>query len=85
VKNTAQGYLNQVGINFDLQQVEKTIRDKPLGSAAIAAVAGFIVGGGTENPQHLGPAAGAEWIRTSGTTNAVWRLPMVLVDGLQDT
>ena len=46
VRDTAQRYLNRVGINFDLQQVEKTICDKPLGSAAIAAAAGFIVGGG---------------------------------------
>jgi hypothetical protein len=46
IVNTAQRYLNRRGIDFDLRQLEKTIRDKPLFAAALAATAGFIFGGG---------------------------------------
>ena len=46
IRDTAQKYLDRSGIKLDLQQIEKTIREKPLRSAAIAAGAGFIVGGG---------------------------------------
>ena len=44
--NTAQRYLSRRGVDFDLRQLEKTIRDKPLSAAALAATAGFIFGGG---------------------------------------
>ena len=46
IVNTAQRYLNRRGVDFDLRQLEKTIRDKPLSAAALAATVGFIVGGG---------------------------------------
>jgi ElaB/YqjD/DUF883 family membrane-anchored ribosome-binding protein len=46
LRDTAQGYLNRSGIGLDLRQVEKSIRDKPLSASAIAAAAGFILGGG---------------------------------------
>jgi len=46
IVDTAQRYLRRRGVDFDLRQIEKTIREKPLSAAAIAATAGFIVGGG---------------------------------------
>ena len=46
IVDTAQRYLRRGGVDFDLRQLEKTIREKPLSAAAIAATAGFIVGGG---------------------------------------
>jgi ElaB/YqjD/DUF883 family membrane-anchored ribosome-binding protein len=46
IVDTAQRYLRRRGVDFDLRQLEKTIREKPLSAAAIAASAGFIVGGG---------------------------------------
>ena len=46
VVDTAQKYLNCRGVEFDVRQLEKTIRDKPLSAAALAATLGFIVGGG---------------------------------------
>jgi ElaB/YqjD/DUF883 family membrane-anchored ribosome-binding protein len=46
VRDTARTYLERLGIKLDLEQIEKSIRDKPLPSAAIAAAAGFIIGGG---------------------------------------
>jgi ElaB/YqjD/DUF883 family membrane-anchored ribosome-binding protein len=46
VKDTAGRYLRSFGMNPDLAKVEKWIRDRPLPSAAIAAAAGFIIGGG---------------------------------------
>jgi 1,4-dihydroxy-2-naphthoyl-CoA synthase len=46
IRDTAQKYLDRSGIKLDLRQIEKTIREKPLRSAAIAAGAGFVVGGG---------------------------------------
>jgi ElaB/YqjD/DUF883 family membrane-anchored ribosome-binding protein len=46
VRDTARTYLDKFGVKLDLEQIEKSIRDKPLPSAAIAAAAGFIIGGG---------------------------------------
>ncbi|SRR5712692_4796057 len=46
IVNTAQKYLNRRGVELDLRKLERTIREKPLSAAAIAATAGFIVGGG---------------------------------------
>lgn len=46
LQDTAQRFLKRRGVDFDLRQLQKTIRDKPLSAAAIAATAGFIVGGG---------------------------------------
>jgi ElaB/YqjD/DUF883 family membrane-anchored ribosome-binding protein len=46
VRDTARTYLRKFGMNLDLEKIEKSIRDKPLHSAAIAAAAGFIIGGG---------------------------------------
>ena len=46
VRDTAQTYLEKFGVKLDLEQIEKSIRDKPLPSVAIAAAAGFIIGGG---------------------------------------
>ena len=46
IVNTAQRYLKSRGVDFDLREVEKTIREKPLSAAALAATVGFIVGGG---------------------------------------
>jgi len=46
IVNTAQQYLKKRGVDFDLRQLEKTIREKPLSAAALAVTVGFIVGGG---------------------------------------
>jgi ElaB/YqjD/DUF883 family membrane-anchored ribosome-binding protein len=46
IRDTAQKYVDRSGIKFDLQQIEQTIREKPLPAVAIAAAAGFVVGGG---------------------------------------
>ena len=46
IVDTAQRYLNRRGVDFDLRQLKKTIRDRPLSAAALAATAGFIFGGG---------------------------------------
>ena len=46
IVDTAQRYLKRRGVDFDVRQLEKTIREKPLSAAALAATAGFIVGGG---------------------------------------
>jgi len=46
IVDTAQRYLKRRGIDFDLRQLERTIREKPLFAAALAATVGFIVGGG---------------------------------------
>jgi hypothetical protein len=46
VRETARTYLRKFGLNLDLEQVEKSIRDKRIPSAAIAAATGFIIGGG---------------------------------------
>jgi hypothetical protein len=46
IKDTVRTYLTKFGINLDLEEMEKSIRDNPLPSAAIAAASGFIIGGG---------------------------------------
>ena len=46
LRDTAERYLNRRGFDIDLRRVENSIRERPLSSAAIAAGAGFIVGGG---------------------------------------
>jgi hypothetical protein len=46
VRDTARTYLRRFGINLDPEQMERSIRDRPLRSAAIATAAGFIIGGG---------------------------------------
>jgi ElaB/YqjD/DUF883 family membrane-anchored ribosome-binding protein len=46
VRDTARTYLRRFGVDVDLEQIERSIRDKPLRSAAIAAGAGFVIGGG---------------------------------------
>jgi ElaB/YqjD/DUF883 family membrane-anchored ribosome-binding protein len=46
LRDTARTYLRKFGVNLDIVQIENSIRDKPLRSTAIAAAAGFIVGGG---------------------------------------
>ena len=46
VRDTARTYLRKFGVNLDLENIEQSVRDKPLPSAAIAAAAGFIIGGG---------------------------------------
>jgi hypothetical protein len=46
IVDTAQRYLRRQGVEFDLRHLERTISEKPLPAAAIAATAGFIVGGG---------------------------------------
>jgi ElaB/YqjD/DUF883 family membrane-anchored ribosome-binding protein len=46
LQDTAQKFLKRRGIEVDLRQIEKSIHDKPLSAAAVAATAGFIVGGG---------------------------------------
>ena len=46
LRDTARTYLRRFGINLDIVQIENSIRDRPLRSIAIAAAAGFIVGGG---------------------------------------
>jgi hypothetical protein len=42
IRNTAQKYIGRGGA----KEIETTIRNKPLAATAIAAAAGFIVGGG---------------------------------------
>jgi hypothetical protein len=42
IRNTAQKYIGRGGA----REVETTIRDKPVAAMAIAAAAGFVVGGG---------------------------------------
>jgi len=46
VGETFHTYLKKIGVNLDLPQVEKSIRDKPLSAVGIAAAAGFVVAGG---------------------------------------
>jgi hypothetical protein len=45
VRDTARTYLNRFGVNIDLEKIERSIRHKPLRSAAIATGAGFVIGG----------------------------------------
>ena len=42
IRNTAQKYISRIGT----KDVETAIRNKPLTAAALAAAAGFVVGGG---------------------------------------
>jgi 1,4-dihydroxy-2-naphthoyl-CoA synthase len=46
IRDTAQKYLDRSGIKVDLHQIEESIRERPLPAVAIAAAAGFVVGGG---------------------------------------
>ena len=46
VKDTAQQYLDSARMGFDLEDIEESIRDRPYYSLAIAASAGFLLGGG---------------------------------------
>ena len=46
LRSTAQKYFDRAGMKVDLKKIEQRIYEKPVPSAAIAAVAGFIVGGG---------------------------------------
>jgi 1,4-dihydroxy-2-naphthoyl-CoA synthase len=55
IRDTAQKYLDRSGIKIDLRQIEKSIREQPVRSAAIAVAAGFVVGGGMVT--RLGMAA----------------------------
>jgi ElaB/YqjD/DUF883 family membrane-anchored ribosome-binding protein len=45
VKNTGQKYFKLSGIQVDLDDIEKKIRDRPFLSLALAAGAGFATGG----------------------------------------
>jgi ElaB/YqjD/DUF883 family membrane-anchored ribosome-binding protein len=46
VKDTAQQYLDTARIRVNLEDLEERIRDSPYYSLAIAAGAGFLLGGG---------------------------------------
>jgi ElaB/YqjD/DUF883 family membrane-anchored ribosome-binding protein len=46
IRDTAQKYIDKAGLKLDLKQVETNIRRNPMPAVAIAASAGFIVGGG---------------------------------------
>ena len=46
IRDTAQKYMDKAGLKLDLKQVETNIRSNPIPAVAIAAGAGFIVGGG---------------------------------------
>jgi len=46
IRDTAQKYIDKAGLRLDLKQVETNIRRNPMPAVAIAAGAGFIVGGG---------------------------------------
>jgi ElaB/YqjD/DUF883 family membrane-anchored ribosome-binding protein len=46
LRDTLQTYLKKFGVNIDLEEIEKRIRDNPMPSAAIAAASGFVIGGG---------------------------------------
>ena len=46
IRDTAQKYLDRSGIKVDLHRIEESIRERPLRAVAIAAAAGFVVGGG---------------------------------------
>jgi hypothetical protein len=53
MKDTAQKYLGAAGIKVDLEDIESKIRDRPLFSLAIAAGAGFAIGGGMATKMGL--------------------------------
>ena len=40
IRDTAQKYLDRAGVKIDLRQIEKSIREQPVRSAAIAVAAG---------------------------------------------
>lgn len=46
IRDTAQKYIDKAGLKLDLKQVETKILRNPKPAIAIAAGAGFIVGGG---------------------------------------
>jgi hypothetical protein len=46
VKDTAQKYLDAAGLEIDLDDIEKGIRERPRFYLLLAAGAGFVVGGG---------------------------------------
>lgn len=46
VKDTAQKYLDAAGVEIDLDDIEKSVRDRPRFYLVLAAGAGFVVGGG---------------------------------------
>ena len=46
INETARKYLAAAGIKIDLEDIQKRIRDRPLFYLAIAAGAGFVIGGG---------------------------------------
>jgi ElaB/YqjD/DUF883 family membrane-anchored ribosome-binding protein len=53
MKDTAQKYLSAAGIKVDLEDIERRIRNRPLFSLAIAAGAGFVMGGGMATKMGL--------------------------------
>jgi ElaB/YqjD/DUF883 family membrane-anchored ribosome-binding protein len=53
IRETAQKYFDAAGMKIDLEAVEDRIRDQPLLSMAIAAGAGFIIGGGLASSPGL--------------------------------
>jgi ElaB/YqjD/DUF883 family membrane-anchored ribosome-binding protein len=76
VRDTAQKYLNAVGMKVDLKDVEERLREQSLLSIGIAAGVGFILGGG------LGTRPGVTLLGLLGrraarqmTTNAGRELP----------
>ena len=46
IKETAATYMRNVGVDLNLERLERSIREKPLAAAGLAAGAGFILGGG---------------------------------------
>jgi hypothetical protein len=46
INDTAQKYFTAAGIKVDLEDIQNKIRDRPLFYLAIAAGAGFVIGGG---------------------------------------
>ena len=46
LKDTAQKYLDAVGIKIDLKDIEKSIHDRPFLYLPLAAGIGFVIGGG---------------------------------------
>jgi ElaB/YqjD/DUF883 family membrane-anchored ribosome-binding protein len=53
MKDTAEKYLDAAGIKIDWKNIEKRIRDRPLFYLAIAAGAGFVIGGGMATKMGL--------------------------------
>ena len=46
IKETAATYMRNVGVDLNFERLERSIREKPLAAAGLAAGAGFILGGG---------------------------------------